>query len=244
MAVAVQFWGIDAVMQAFESRQVPAWSLWQGRDYLFKGIGDGDLRAVLDTLKNSFNDPIYTLKVYEEISDPIKIKDKTPHDGCFNFKLNNPMHLDGVGYVSPNSNFQLAKKVEELEKRLLERDMQEGDEEEESETIGQVIQDEVIGVIRDPNRLLQWMEVIKGLFNPNQPAAPRTALPATVGNVMNETALTAEEKEKQADRLLIAIDALEKADPNIVEHLEKLAEIATKNPKQFKFLISMLETLK
>lgn len=245
MAAAIQFWGIDAVMSAFDSRQVDAWSLWQGRDYLFKGLGDADLRTVLETLKNSYNDPIYTLKVYEEINDPVKIKDKTPHDGCFNFKLNQPLQVEGMGYVSPNSNYQLAKKVEELERKLLEKNTEDFDEEEEeNETIGKVITDEVIGVIRDPNRLLQWMEIIKGIFNPNnQSAQQKTLPPVAIGNVMN-TPITEEEKEKQADRLLIAIDALEKADPKIVDHLEKLASIATKNPGQFKFLLSMLDTMK
>lgn len=242
MASGVQFYGIDKVMEMFDSRKVDAWSIWHGKEFQFKGHGDGELRTTLEALKNSFNDPIYTLRVYEGLDSADKIKSNTPHDGSFNFKINIPMEVQGMGFIPGNANHALLQRIEKLETE--KRELEEEEFGDEPDTIGSVVDTVIIEALRDPEKLRTWKDVIMSIFNPNhQPAArPYQAPAAMIGNSGNPAPITEMTDEGNANRLIIAIDKLEKADPKILEHLEKLADISEKNPPRFNVLLTMLNT--
>jgi hypothetical protein len=46
-----------------------------------------------------------------------------------------------------------------------------------------------------------------------------------------------------AQRLGKAIDQLERADPKIIDHLEKLAALSVKNPMLFNLLLTQLDNM-
>lgn len=239
-SAAIQFFGIDRVMEMFDARQVPAWSIWCGKDFINKGIGDGELRTFLEALNSGYNNPIYTLKVYEDINDAAKIKSNTPHDGSFNFKLQMPPEMmPGMGAMPQSNNgplYALIKKIEALEAQIAERDEE---EEKPDNTIGGFF----TSLIKSPNDLITLVNVGRSLLGlpvqqvPNIPYTPA----ATMGAVSTDIDMTDQEK---MERLANAIDTLEKNDAKIIEHLEQLAKIASTNPQQFKFLLTMLEGMK
>jgi hypothetical protein len=240
---SIHFRSMAEALTAFEARGVDVWSLWQGRQFLTKGSGREDLQSFLNMIMNSGSSAVYTVKIYEEIDEPKKIKSTTPDDGSFNFRLQEP---DAVGgnYTSP-----LSKRMEKLEEMIVEmREAQirrEAEEEEEYEEKEPDIIGSIMGVLQDPDRLEKLIRVGRSIFG--GPVAP-----AYVGNVnrMGEMSphagspslspSTGTPDEKLA-RLGNAIDVLEKHDPLLVEHLERLAGIAVGDPGKFKQLISMLE---
>lgn len=243
MAGSVQFVGKDQVMAAFESREVEAWGIFQHKQFIHKGYSSEDLSAFLDMLLEGGTNATYTMKVYEGMKDASGIKEKTECDGSYNFKINVPGEgIAGAGYMNNQGNAQILKRLTEIEEKLQGDDQPEIDE---PETIGSVI----IDVIKDPNKALQWANIIKDIFNPPAPgtAAPvqrhiaEIIQPAAMGNTNTAaTNLTEDEKE---NRIIAVMGILEAQDPYLLFHLEKLASIAQKKPAAFKNLLSMLELL-
>jgi hypothetical protein len=243
---SIQFRGLENALQAYINKDVQCWSIWQGKQMLDKGSDAPGLRAFLELLENSGSEAIYTVKVYEDITDPKKIKSTTADDGSFNFRLNEPNQLPtmfrGGGQSYSRSN-DFENRFNELEEKISGLIAPPAVEEEE-----ETLTTAVIGLLKDPDKLGKFIEVTRSLF-----AQPQ---PSYVGNVhrlsdgtenkaaslspsSNSSAeLSAEEK---LTRLGKAIDTLEAADPGLVEHLEKLAKIAVENPRQFSQLISMID---
>src|SRR6266481_1912546 len=94
MPRTVQFYGREAIKQAFNNVNADGWSIWQDRQMITKGVGLPMLESFFDLLGDS--PAWYTLKVYDEIEDSKQIKDKTPADGSFTFVLSN----NGIGSLS------------------------------------------------------------------------------------------------------------------------------------------------
>ena len=239
MAGSCQFVGKEQVLAAFESRNVEAWAVFQGKQFIHKGYGSEDLSAFLDMLKEGGSNATYTVKVFEGLKDESSIKEKTECDGSYNFKINAPNEgVAGTGYFNNRGNDLILQRLQAIEEKLEEQP-----EQNEPESIGAIVHTAIIDVIRDPNKALQWAEIFKGIFTPGkvspgqEPAIlrqiPGPASPAAVG--------AADTTESRETRFLNAINTLEALDSNLIEHLEKLAEIASKKPKAFKNLLSMLE---
>jgi hypothetical protein len=229
---SVQFGNIESVVNAYESREVAAWSLWQGKQFMFKyegaDIGEGSvqLRATLDLLAESSN-AIYTLKVYEELPGG-KIKSNTPDDGSFNFKLNaESQQLTQAQYSRSVNNQAILEKLNQLEARLNEQD--EDEDEPEPNRLGLI--GEIIG-----NPTLQPIitNLITAIFSKAGTPTPQPPPP------MQRAALNGVGDEVQ---LMEAIQELKKHDANLTEHLAKLAKIATESPDSFKFLLQTLDNL-
>lgn len=231
-------------MAAFESRAIEAWSVWCGKQFLNKGWGSQDLQSFLEALLKGATNAVYTLKVYEDISkeDQVtKIKANTPDDGSFNFRLNGEeMAMTGamVGtHNSTNARYsELERRMTALEEYLVNKAKEE--EQEEPESIGSVL----IDVLKDPSKVSKYVDVIQAILNPNRtppmPNSPGQVVPMQAARVGNTETQSQEEK---LNRLAAAIDSLEKSDPKLIEHLEKLAALAQKDPGQFSMLISLLE---
>lgn len=224
---SVHFKGIDNVLNAYEARKVPAWSLWQGSQFLFKyegtdiSEGANALNEILDRLAESSN-AIYTLKVYEELTGG-KIKDKTPHDGSFNFKLN----LDGQEittnqYSTLRNQNAILEKLEALEQRMNERE-EEGEEEPQSKLglIGEILNDPGISQIVQP-LIAKFFGL--GTATPQMPMRSISGISDDDRSTLNE-----------------ALKILEKADPKLPEHLMKLAQLSQESPDSFKFLLNTLD---
>lgn len=256
---SIQFRGLSQTMTAFENRGVDAWSLWDGKAFMFKGIGSNDLTTILESLNNSGTTAIYTLKVYEDVTDVKKIKASTDCDGSFNFRLYE--REDEVNNYRPGQSYehvrQLTERVNTLEERILaalETKQEEETEEPETNFIGTIT-----GLLQDPDKLEKLITLGRSLLGqPVQPAyvgnvnklagpgngsnpslSPSSQQPAAVAPM--ESQYTPEDQQERVERLAVAVDTLEKADPAILEHLEKLASMAANKPDQFKMLVSMID---
>lgn len=268
MGQAIQFRGAKTVLKAFENyRDAEVWAIFQGKDLNFKGSGTAELETILSVLEEQGSDGIYKLKVYEDISDPKQVKEKTEADGSFSFRLGE----DGlVGSLSRSSYIRsLEDKIKKYE----------NEDDEEDKTVGGKILSGVLGLIENPTELVQVIGAFKTLFAPQQPAY--NMQPATIGRVMpdfpqpafpqpqqiitqpeniNEVAKAKKETPQAqqqstdgfvenitddavAERLAVAVNKLHKADNEIVTHLEKLAAISEKNPQLFKMLLGSLDTM-
>lgn len=244
LSSSLHFIGKEQVLQAYHNRQIPAWSLWCGKQFLTKGMDETELDAFLSVIWEG-STATYTLRVYDGITNVQDIKERTESDGSFNFRL-----VERVDdYVPGTAKGRIEQRQVELEKKfdaLMERLESPVEEEAEPETIGKVF----MGFLQDPEKLERAIGTIKNLIGMVSPQP----LPQQIGNVnflhsepeINSTMTTQQKElsEAQLTRLYAAIEKLVKADNGIVEHMEKLATIAERNPAQFKVLLTMLETFK
>lgn len=249
---SIQFRGLNQVIKAFEDRGAEAWSVWDGKAFLFRGIGSSEFTTLLESLDQSGSTSIYTLKVYDEISDAKKIKPSSECDGSFNFRLlerdENGFMPHGQGRYNDLERKYIA--LEEKFNQLMEQTEPVKDDEESPET---GLMGVISGLLQDPDKLEKLIQVGHRLLggnmqagyvgNVNKIVAPGTAPSLSPSNNSQtvSSVIPDDEKDKQLVRLGTALDTLEKNDPQIVEHLEKLAAIAVTKPEQFKVLIGMLD---
>lgn len=238
---SVQFRGADMVLEAFDQRNIEAWALWQGKQFIGKGIGREPLEWWLVNLQKMHSTAVYTLKVFEDIKDEKCIKEKTECDGSFNFRLFEPgdigaingYYREGAGFMPPAVQKALQEQDAKIDRIVALLEDQADDE--EPEPVGAL---GVIGqLLQEPEKLEKLIRVGKALLGVGDP------VPARVGSV-NRLEGAAEEKtvgEDSVYRMASALDILEKHDPDFVAHLEKLAGIAEQKPDQFKNLIAMLD---
>jgi hypothetical protein len=205
-----------------------------------------------------------------EGKEQIKINEKTVCDaGSFSFKLQEQeqsiVQYSQRGIVMTETNTKLDKIADLLvqqQERILELEEKvngtEGDEPEEPETLGSILLD----AVKNPQQLMNLVNTFKaitgiGMSNNQQPnygasignipaAAPLTTdqgmPPATEpgGNPSATMDINSPEYQQYVQRLGNAIDILEAHDPKLVEHLEKLAQMAVNNNSQFNWLLKML----
>jgi hypothetical protein len=268
MGSSVQFRGVKTVIKAFENFDADTWAIFQAKNLLFKGSGSDLLEEILKQMEPFGSDAIYQLKVYEEIDDPKRIKERTEADGSFSFKLG-----DGDGSLGGSSSMYVRSLEERIKKMEKERD----DEDEEDKTIGGRIGNALIGLLEQPNELVQLIGTLKNMLQPvpqgvaaigkvtadfappvySQPVAPPVPY-IQEENTMAKRERKNEEKQPETEqpqkenvndlsdndkilRLSAAITTLEKNDAEILLHLEKLAKISEENPQMFKMLIFNLD---
>src|SRR5574337_188524 len=228
--MTLQFSNKESVINAYDNRNVEAWAIHQGKQFMFKGIGRDELITILDSISKGGTNAIYTLKVFEDIDDLKAIKNNTPDDGSFNFRLNaDEMIVTQSAYTSALSNMAIAKKLEEIEERLNRDELEEVEETEKPESLG------VIGKILDHPAITPLipvlMEKIISTIFKNEPtqADKLKYAPSMAINGITEDEL-----------IKSLIEKLKLYDKNIIIHLNKLIEIAETNPVLFNSIISAL----
>lgn len=234
MGQTVQFYGLQEVMQSHTDFDVPNWGLFDGKRMMLYYEGDDMteseqlLHGFLKRLE-SRSIATYTLKFFKDGN----ITEKRDCDkGSFNFKLTE----NEEDYYSKRigSSKSLDQRMSNIEKLLT------GDD--EPETIGDVL--------KNPEKTKEYLEVIgmaanlfKGIFG----NGTINTAPAYVGNVTragdNNMGLKKEYTAGQQERLMRAITTLEKNDPEILLHLEKLAAISENKKPLFQTLIGMLNSM-
>lgn len=233
---SVQFRSKEHTLQAFINRGVEPWSVWQGKQYMFKGMGSDQFSEVLDMLcESGSTNAIYTVKVYENIHDSLDIKNNTPDDGSFNFRLNGgEQEISNDQYYTRRigASNEIIKRLEQIEQKLS------ADEEDEPDTIGSIFLEH----LKDPEKLGRLIQMTREILSPYQPGMVGNVyrtIPATNQSAMGND----QTSEQKLERLSAAIDVLEKHDSHLVDHLEKLAKVAINNPPSFKVMLSMLDNL-
>lgn len=240
---SVQFFGEERVLEAADRIDCAAWAIFIAGKLFTKYEGNDKeeskrfLESALGLLSESETTAVYTLKFFEQTAKGIKINEKSVCDaGSFNFKLVDTSERKEQ-YIQ-NRNGVISSMYKEIsgikdEIRLL-REEKESDEPDES--IGSILLDH----LRNPSQLIDLVNAIKGAFTIPGVTAP--ALPAAVGAVPGSYHSPVSD-EQRLDRLAAAVDTLEKADPKLIEHLEKLAALSVNNKSTFDYIISMLDKM-
>lgn len=233
---SIQFRGKAAVIEAFENVDAKAFTIWQGKQYLFKGMGEEELEAFLNMLEQNSMNCIYTVKVYEDIADKKAIKSNTPDDGSFNFRLNADEQLiTNNQYAASYNRNELISKIGALENKFdtvmakLEEEPEEDEQPNRLGIIGDIIAHPAIApIIPQLAAMLMGMAQRQGQ-NFQQ---PRVMQPGTVGNIPSTN---------NSPMLNDAIERLKLADSKLAEHLLKLANLAEKDPGTFAMFLQTLE---
>jgi len=229
---AVQFSGIDNVIKAFSARDVKAWSVWNGKQFLFSCVAanETDAAADLETLLRSLEQSasaVYTLKVYEEIGKKEKITEKTPCHGSFNFKL---LQYDGVNNMPDwMREIKEENKALKAQNETLLSELTENEDPEPSDFMGR------IGAMlaSDPEKLPAIINSVQAIINMFTKQTTVTGQPVALGAVTVNNAST--------DQLTDIIDKLKAKDPKLLQHLRKLADMPD---AEFKYLLTILDNMK
>ena len=240
MGATVQFFGLDNVMKAAENINCSAWGIYINRAMFTKYEGASlteslaMLQRNLEALEEAGTTGIYTLKFFEPRGkEKIKINEKTTCDGgSFNFKLIEPAEREAK-LLAGSSQYgiisQMQKDIDALKKEKQDLEDALSDE---PDTIGAVVLD----LIKNPAQLAQLINVGRSLVG-----LPAKNFGAAIGALPGEAMPSDMPGQTSMDRLEHALDTLEKADPTLILHLEKLARLSVDNPKQFQGILSMLD---
>lgn len=235
---SVQFRGLADAVEAFENTGCAAWSLWQGRQFITKGIGEDELNAFLTLLaKNELSSAVYTIAYYEGVEDKTKINNKTPIDGSFNFYLSdNAVEIKGMYDKRVTLGNDVQSRIAGLENKLdkvLQQFEDDGDGIDEPENklgiIGEILGHPQLGPLCQ--QIL--MKLATSAISPGQPAEPaKLAKVAGFGNAAdNDTVL-----ENALSRLL-------KIDSKLPQRLQKLAVLAEQDLNTYNYITGMLDQM-
>lgn len=226
----VQLIGIDAVLSRFDYFETDSWALYQGKQFIVSGTGSAALSDWLTSFKTAGGTATYTLRVYDTDQAATAATGNNGYVACLNFKLND--NYDGQG-ISGHSR-KLVERIEALEK-----------EKEESEPEGEDLNSVIMGWLENPEKLGMVVGAVRQMFGMGgsiPPAAMSAAPLQTISGMGNEAA-TIETDEQKLNRLAGALNRLEKSDPKLLDHLEKLAKLGETDPLLFKAVISKLDAL-
>lgn len=233
----VQFKGMEDTLAAFDARSVEVWGVWQGKRLITKGEGQDELQTFLKMLCKTGG--VYTLKVFEDIDDLKKMKENTPADGSFNFRLfpeeGDESENQLTQWSASNNKNKLFQRLDAIEQKLTGI----GAVPEEPKSLEETITD----IITDPEKLQLYANILGSVFNKTPAAAP-AQLYSGMAAVGNTTPMAQVTKEQQYQRISAALDILEQHDPKLMEHLEKLAMMAQDNPGMLKTILATLDSMK
>jgi hypothetical protein len=228
MASSVQFRGIDEVLTAFDNIKCPAWSILQGGQFMFKHAGKTEdeagqaLRQTLEMLEGSSNS-IYTLRVYEDITERSKLKANTAYDGSFNFRLNmESQELTQAEYRRHGSLTAMQSELSAVKAQLaaMQEEEEDDDETDTEKTLG-----EIGSLINNPV-VMQLAQMIFGVKPKELPT------PGALAGV-----------NEQEPKIKAAVEILKLHDTRLGDHLEKLATIAQTAKPSFDFLLNTLDSM-
>lgn len=274
---SVQFYGLESVVDAYKNKQTPAFAICAGK--LLQMTYDGNdvdgyraptmqegIQVLLHYLSSMYQGTtaIYTLKTYDNLKNEEKIRPSTEYSTAFNFRLSDPSTFNGTnGQIMPYGrnygNNLILEEIQKLNGRLDELESGEiingADDDDDDETIEEAL----IGILKDPQKLQAHVNTWKSIFNPGAVQGVGNTFPMQYPEqipykriseeqpkpqpqpITQENALTQSEQEKIWQRIADAIDSMAVVDPKLVDHLEMLASIAKKDPAKFQGLIGMID---
>lgn len=244
---SVQFYGKSQVMAAHENNNVPTWAIFSGRQLLFKYAGD-DMAESAQLLEDLFakihrSTAVYTLKFYEDLKEGQKIKENTPCDSSFNFKLFSEEEIEGRQQQFTGG---LRAEIAELKEIVLAMTAADEQDEQEENEKPNSINGVLMGLLQNPQQLIGLIEAGKTLLGINR-QAPGSAPVQLAGFPEQSTTMATPAgtapKQAPTDPLALAIDTLAKNDPEIIRHLGKLAQLSENDPATFSYLLSMLDKM-
>ena len=260
MSVAVQFYGIDNVVKAFEYKKISTWAIFQGSALLHKceGVDDMEKSAehlfeYLEMISTGDSGAVYKLKVYEGAD---KVNEKTGCDGSFNFRLYNEEARQQRKENYSQGRNTIIDRLDKIEQMLNDDDGE--DEEEPEQSFGEKIGSMFLA---DPTKLpliisslssaLQLLlptkqqppaqQHMRPVYAQPQQQPPSQLQPVNINDYGGYPAAISGIEEP--DELTKAIDTLKKNDPKITEHLSKLAKMSEDNKQTFNYLLTILDSM-
>lgn len=214
-ATSVQILGLENVLRAYENKDVVKWAIWQGRT--LNEFYDGDDPEEAKQKLTAWLDLLskYSTAIYTlkfYDDDVTKIRSNTPDMGGFNFRL----YVDGVPGFEPARNPRMIGGVDTELRELVVKLNERIDKIESAEP-------------EPADELEPWEKVL------DHPII------AGVVSKMLGVSMDMGKVAGVPDSLDHSIEILRQHDPDIERHLSKLAQIATRNPQQFKMLLGMLD---
>jgi len=234
--------GSDGVVSWYEEladKDAPYYSVWFGKQLRFTYDGDDIeegaelLRKNLEMVTKQQNSSLLTIKLHKEKNR--YVNDKTPYNAAIEFRCI-PIEEDQVAYASLPRGIigQLQQQIKDLK--------------EEKNAGPKGIMGYLEPMLENPEvqSMLAGMaagvfQKVMGIFTPGgQPGA----LPASHGQAQGAAMAGVQDpNEQEADKLDGALLTLEKADPEIIDDLARLAKIANDKPEVFKLLLTQLRTM-
>lgn len=226
----VQLIGKDAVISKFGKFDHDSWALYQGKQFIVGGVGVDELDDWLTGFAASQSTATYTIKIFDSDVAPTASTANSDYIACMAFKLVDMYE----GYGIAGHTTKLMDRIAGLEKQLKERE-EEGDD---STDLNEII----MGWFSNPEKLGQVAGAVRQLMG--GPGAPPAIPVQAVSGVRSEGQPPSDhDTEAKLTRLAAAIDELEKRDPKLVEHFEKLAKLAKNDPLIFQGVLSKLDAL-
>lgn len=242
---AVQFYGIEQVIRAYENNDVPTWAIVAGKDILFQYVGDDieegsqKLYQILEMLKAGDSAATYQLKVYAEPKGRyLNSKD----DFNFSFKFKLETIEESVGYAGLRGvKLEVLERLKALEEK---NNIQPEEEEEEPQSFLSGITNQLMGALQNPEVQKMIMVKVAGFVSSLFNRAP-AAVAGVQTRPMDETKTTKELYDEMAPDQKAKFDEgiaiLLQVDPLIGERLYKLALMARDNPQMYAVAAGMLK---
>lgn len=228
----VQIIGKDALLNRFQKFDTETWGLFQGKQFIVGGTGEETLTDWLDDLSKAGSTATYILRVYDNDQVPTSATANSNYLASLNFKLIDMYE----GYGIAGHTTKLMQRIEGIEKRL--DDESEPDEKEEG------LNDVIMGWLNNPEKLGLVIGAVKQLMGGPavQPAIASTQPAQAIAGFSVQDS-NPDTSGDRLERLAAALDKLDKIDTRLVEHMEKLAKLATDDPALFNAVISKLDAL-
>lgn len=239
-SIAVQFYNINDIVDAYVDQGIPCFAIWHRKQLLFpmepEDIDEGAamLQDLLTKLKVNNSNATYTLCIYKDIPEK-GIISNTPFRASFNFKLNNEEHYqNGIGYGHDSQAVKILQDqitALQLKNQQLEAELAEEGDDAGGDGMGQIGT-----LLNHPLVKLLTDRLVGGMMNNMTPQEPQQSRrPAVMNGIQQQT---------PAQRLEDALKVLNENDSNLVEHLYKLAVISESQPDYFKLIVGMLDNHK
>ncbi len=224
----IQLIGKQAVLETYSDFEGDTWGLFVGKRLIIAGEGSADLEKYLDRFAPAGSTGSYTLKIFDEDTAPVQVRPGTEYSCSFDFKITDT--YGGAGIAGFGA---IGARLEKIEKQLAAPEEPDG------------FQEIIMGWLREPHKLATVLGAVRTLLMPGNTPLPLPAPAQAIGSVtMPGSEIKSDmgtTDDKTYDRLAAVLDTLQKHDPQILEHLEKLAKIAVEKPSMFKMLLTTLD---
>jgi hypothetical protein len=245
MARAINFRGVGAVVDAYELNKTGPWAVWCQGKILFSsdGVGENDtasgaeqLEAVLTSMKKHGSQGVYELWVYKLKHPDQDIDSKTPHFRAFGFSL---FENTETGMSNQDNRlFDLVKAMDDRLRKIEEAELQEEVEEEDKTVMGK-IGAMAMSLIERPEVQQQLaigaVALWKNITGQNSSQMSQERKVAGV-----ETAPVNLLDADQVNKCHIALTRLSAKDAKLGDHLQKLADMAEKDPSKYSMALNFL----
>lgn len=229
--IGVQIIGREAVLSRFNKFDTDTWALYQGKQFIVGGVGEDQLSDWLSDLSTAGSTATYVLRMYDTDQPPTAATGNADYVASINFKLVDSYEGQGIHGHS----VKLMQRLEAIEKKL--------DAEEQGEEEPGGINDVIMGWLTEPEKLGMVVGAFRQLVGMGG-ALPPAPVQAIAGfNVGKDNEQPGADKEQQLQALARALDILEKADPKIVTHLDKIAKLSQTDPMIFAGIIAKIDAL-